>query len=452
MKKKLAGKLMALVIAVVTVLAEPATALAAVTGEPAVSSATAAVVTDASSAVLTTAANTTTNSTASTTSAAAAGSTNASIPSVTGTWKNTGNGWMFVQSSGVTVKSSLVKIGGKLYSFDSAGLMQIGWVQSGSTWYYLNANGVSGSDTSAGVASTNPSGGIYGAAQAGWLKWNNNWYFLDTASFAMRTGWIQVNGSWYYMNTNGRMRTGWLSYKNSWYYFGGNGRMATGWGKINNKWYYFNSSGTMKTGWLKYKNKTYYLQSNGVMATGWKVISKKNYYFHSSGAMATNTTVDGIKIDKKGVAASSPTAEKKNNDAMDKKARNYSSGTSYLILVNRSTHKVGIYKGKIGAWKSVSKYLCGDGKSSTPTVEGSFRIGIKLKYFDTDSSRCWYATQFYGNYLFHSVLYNISSSPKYVRDGRLGVGVSHGCVRLKLENAKWIYNNIPRGTRVIVYH
>ena len=36
-------------------------------------------------------------------------------------------------------------------------------------------------------------------------------------------------------------------------------------------------------------------------------------------------------------------------------------------------------------------------------------------------------------------------------DGRVGVGVSHGCVRLQLENARWIYNNISRGTKVIVY-
>lgn len=36
-------------------------------------------------------------------------------------------------------------------------------------------------------------------------------------------------------------------------------------------------------------------------------------------------------------------------------------------------------------------------------------------------------------------------------DGRLGMHLSHGCVRLQIDNAKWIYNNIPRGTTVVVY-
>ena len=36
-------------------------------------------------------------------------------------------------------------------------------------------------------------------------------------------------------------------------------------------------------------------------------------------------------------------------------------------------------------------------------------------------------------------------------DGRLGINASHGCVRLALTNAKWIYDNIPVGTKVVIY-
>jgi lipoprotein-anchoring transpeptidase ErfK/SrfK len=64
---------------------------------------------------------------------------------------------------------------------------------------------------------------------------------------------------------------------------------------------------------------------------------------------------------------------------------------------------------------------------------------------------CWYATQISGNYLFHSVLYYPGSKSR-IKDGRLGMGVSHGCVRLAIENAKWIYDTIPRGTRIVIYH
>lgn len=37
-------------------------------------------------------------------------------------------------------------------------------------------------------------------------------------------------------------------------------------------------------------------------------------------------------------------------------------------------------------------------------------------------------------------------------DGRLGMPLSHGCVRLNINNAKWIYDTIPTGSTVVVYH
>ena len=35
-----------------------------------------------------------------------------------------------------------------------------------------------------------------------------------------------------------------------------------------------------------------------------------------------------------------------------------------------------------------------------------------------------------------------------VVDGTLGVEESHGCVRLALVNAKYIYDNIPTGSKI----
>lgn len=67
----------------------------------------------------------------------------------------------------------------------------------------------------------------------------------------------------------------------------------------------------------------------------------------------------------------------------------------------------------------------------------------------TDTSACQVGV-YSGNYLFHSVLYNRGSMTQ-IQDGTLGKQVSHGCVRLDINNAKWLYDNIPNGTKVVIY-
>ena len=133
---------------------------------------------------------------------------------------------------------------------------------------------------------------------------------------------------------------------------------------------------------------------------------------------------------------------------MQLRANMYSSPTGYLLLVNRSTHKVGIFRGWMGNWNCIQYWDCSDGKASTPTVMGVFKVGSRGLYFDSGSARCHWWTQFYGDYLFHSVLYNRDGT---LQDGRLGMALSHGCVRLQIENAKWIYDNIPSSSTVVVY-
>ncbi len=131
------------------------------------------------------------------------------------------------------------------------------------------------------------------------------------------------------------------------------------------------------------------------------------------------------------------------------RANLYSSPTPYLLMVNRSTHKVGVFQRGAGGWEFVHYWDCGDGAPGTPTVEGVFSVGSKGYYFDSGAARCYWYTQFRGNYLFHSVLYNKNGT---LMDGRVGMALSHGCVRLLIENAKWIYDTIPGGTTVVVYH
>lgn len=127
---------------------------------------------------------------------------------------------------------------------------------------------------------------------------------------------------------------------------------------------------------------------------------------------------------------------------------NFSSATNYLIWVDLKSFKVNIFSGSKNNWTLINSYLCTIGKKSTPTPPGSYTVGIKGLYFGVNKGyKCWYYTQFKGNYLFHSILYNLDGS---VRDGRLGMALSDGCIRLAKVNAKWIWDNIPARTKVII--
>lgn len=125
-----------------------------------------------------------------------------------------------------------------------------------------------------------------------------------------------------------------------------------------------------------------------------------------------------------------------------------SSITSYLIWVDTKSFKVNIFTGKKSSWKLIKSYSCSTGKPSTPTPTGTFYIGIKGYSFGyAHGYVCYYYSQFKDDYLFHSILYNLDGT---IKDGRLGMQISNGCIRLAKINAKWINNNIPAKTTVFI--
>ena len=356
------------------------------------------------------------------------------------------------------------RIGGNMYYFADSlypsanrGRMMDGWRTISGRKYYFGTDGVrrTGFQTIGGKT--------YYFADSGYSE------YTSSKQGVMLKALKKIRGKYYFFSEYGVMRTGWIAYNGVLGFFNSDGTAASGWQKKGGEWYYLKENGIAYTGWLKLSaSSVYYLErarrgrmvdeprkmSNGniyffyddgrrATSEGWKNYGKYYYYTYTNGTCAVNKEIDGVRLDENG---------RTEMTAMDIKAQGYYSSTNYLILVNRSTHKVGVYKGREGNWINIKRYSCGDGKSSTPTIEGTFNVGIKLWYFDSGSARCWYATQFSGNYLFHSVLYYQDSYPADVMDGTLGAGVSHGCVRLEVSNARWIYDNIPRGTKVVVYH
>jgi lipoprotein-anchoring transpeptidase ErfK/SrfK len=129
---------------------------------------------------------------------------------------------------------------------------------------------------------------------------------------------------------------------------------------------------------------------------------------------------------------------------------NLTSDTSYLVYVNLSAQKTYVFKGKKNDWSLLKNYSCSTGIKGSETPSGIYTVKEKGDWFySTDYKEgAKYWVQFDGNYLFHSLPYNETKAK--ITDYTLGKAASHGCVRLKVEDAKWIYDNITRGSKVII--
>lgn len=129
---------------------------------------------------------------------------------------------------------------------------------------------------------------------------------------------------------------------------------------------------------------------------------------------------------------------------------NVESLTPYLIYVNLSEQMTYVYKGTMNKWDTVKSFTCSTGIDDEETPTGVFDVRERGDWFFSDKYQQGgkYWVQFYGDYLFHSVPYNEDQSE--VVDNTLGTPASHGCIRLKTNDAKWIYDNIEAGTKVII--
>lgn len=127
--------------------------------------------------------------------------------------------------------------------------------------------------------------------------------------------------------------------------------------------------------------------------------------------------------------------------------------STYQIKVNKQQNCVTIYKLDGGKYKPVKALICSTGWATQP---GTYPLGQKMRWHTLDGP-CYgqYCTRIYGGVLFHSVWYTSPNNPGTLSVSsynKLGTTASHGCVRLTVAGAKWIYDNIPSGTPVIIYN
>ena len=130
--------------------------------------------------------------------------------------------------------------------------------------------------------------------------------------------------------------------------------------------------------------------------------------------------------------------------------------TQYRIRVSTDKQRVYVYEWNGSNFSNhIKTFKCSTGLNATPTPKGTFwATGPRTEWYYFKEFDCWarYAWTIDGGILFHSVIYS-SKSESSLRRGtvsQLGRKASHGCVRLAVEDAKWIFKNCPAGTPVIV--
>ncbi|MCL6445155.1 MAG: L,D-transpeptidase family protein [Alicyclobacillus sp.] len=97
-----------------------------------------------------------------------------------------------------------------------------------------------------------------------------------------------------------------------------------------------------------------------------------------------------------------------------------------------------------------------DDDPSTATPTGTFEIEPEQGdwfYNPTyeEGAEYWVSFLNHGEYLFHSVPMDMHHHVIRSVAEDLGRENSHGCVHLSIPDAKWFYDNIPTGTRVVIH-
>ena len=129
----------------------------------------------------------------------------------------------------------------------------------------------------------------------------------------------------------------------------------------------------------------------------------------------------------------------------------------YYIEVDIDNQIVTVYDAATGGIER--QMLCSTGEKLEWTPVGEFTLPKDEKNSDRDP---WYqigdyfvryATRISGKVLFHSIPYTRKSLNSLDPDSakRFGFPASHGCVRLRWQDARFIALNCPAGTRVKIY-
>jgi lipoprotein-anchoring transpeptidase ErfK/SrfK len=124
------------------------------------------------------------------------------------------------------------------------------------------------------------------------------------------------------------------------------------------------------------------------------------------------------------------------------------------IKVSKADQKVYIMNGNKTIYTMISSTGL-DTSPDTSTPEGTFHIQQErgtsfYNASEKEGAKYWVSWKNHGEFLFHSVATDKNGNVIPSEAMKLGQKASHGCVRLAMPDAKWIYDNIKYNTKVVI--
>ena len=128
----------------------------------------------------------------------------------------------------------------------------------------------------------------------------------------------------------------------------------------------------------------------------------------------------------------------------------------YYIEVDRTNQVIRVYERGDGTYTHlIRRMVCSTGRIDSKLPDKLYEMsGARLKWCRAADGHLYmqYATRIYSSYMFHGVPTDGVGGSRVKADyyRKLGERASGGCIRMLCADAKWIFDNVPNGSFVLV--